>query len=81
MKYRASYGFSDPYANPYIQGFSLNGDILAIDDRYTIRFLVPKTGKELFNLPDECAAKFSPDGNILVTWCYQGDLKIWGVMP
>jgi WD40 repeat protein len=81
MKYQASYGFSDPYANPYIQGFSLNGDILAIDDRYTIRFLVPETGKELFNLPDECAAKFSPDGTILVTWCYQGDLKIWGVMP
>jgi WD40 repeat protein len=81
MAYVASYGFSDPYANPVPMGFSLNGDMLAIEDRYNIRFIIPDTGKELNNLADECEVKFSPDGKFLVTWCYQGDLKIWGVAP
>jgi len=81
MTYLASYGFSDPYVNPSPMGFSGANDLLAIEDRYNIRFLVPDRGKELMNLPDECAVKFSPNGSLLVTWCYQGDLKIWGVKP
>ena len=79
MIYQASYGFSDAYANPNPRGFSISGDLLAIEDRYNIRFLVPETGKELMNLANACDVKFSPNGKILVTWCYQGDLKIWGV--
>ena len=81
MIWRASYGFVDPFTNPNPRDFSLNGNVLAIEDRYNIRFLVPDTGEELFNLPNECDVKFSPNGNTLVTWCYQGDLKIWGIMP
>jgi WD40 repeat protein len=79
MTYLTSYGFSDPYAHPYTKDFSANGDILAIEDRYSIKLLVPETGRELLSLPEECELKFSPDGCILVTWCYQTDLKIWGV--
>jgi len=79
MTYLASYGFSDPYAQPEVRGFSRMGDILAIEDRYTIRFVVPESGKELLTLSDECDVKFSPDGYILVTWCTQSNLKIWGV--
>ncbi|OGN94100.1 MAG: hypothetical protein A2Z71_08025 [Chloroflexi bacterium RBG_13_50_21] len=81
MTYLASYGFSDPYMDPSPRGFSLANDILAIEDRYTIRFLVPESGKALLNLTDECEVKFSPNGSLLVTWCYQGDLKLWGIMP
>jgi WD40 repeat protein len=81
MTYLASYGFSDPYVDPSPRGFSRDGDLLAIEDRYTIRFLVPDRGKELLNLPNECEVKFSPNGSLLVTWCYQGDLKIWGIKP
>jgi WD40 repeat protein len=81
MIWRASYGFVDPFTNPNPRDFSLNGDVLAIEDRYNIRFLVPDTGEELFNLPNECDVKFSPNGSTLVTWCYQGGLKIWGIMP
>jgi WD40 repeat protein len=81
MTYLASYGFSDPYVDPSPMGFSGANDLLAIEDRYTVRFLVPDSGKELMNLPDECAVKFSPNGSLLVTWCYQGDLKIWEVRP
>jgi len=65
----ASYGFLDPYTDPNPRGFSLRGDILVIEDRYTIRFLVPESGEELYNLPDECEVKFSPHGTFLVTWC------------
>ena len=81
MAYVASYGYSDPYADPIPMGFSLSGDVLAVEDRYNIRFVIPDSGDELLNLPDECEVKFSPDGKFLVTWCYQGDLKIWGVTP
>ncbi len=81
MTYLASYGFSDPYVDPSPRGFSHDGDLLAIEDRYNIRFLVPDSGKELLNLPDECEVKFSPNGSLLVTWCYQGVLKIWGIKP
>jgi WD40 repeat protein len=82
MTWKASYGFFDPLTNPMPMDFSWShgGDLLALEDRYTIRFLVPETGKELFNLPDACAVRFSPNTTLLVTWCYQGDLKIWGIV-
>ncbi len=79
FSYLASYPFMDPESIPDTVEFSPAGDILAIEDKYSIHFLVPESGKELFVLPDECMVKFSPAGNLLVTWCYQGDLKIWGV--
>jgi WD40 repeat protein len=83
MTWKASYGFSDPLTDPMPMDFSWShgGDILALEDRYTIRFLVPDTGKELLNLPNACEVRFSPSATLLITWCYQGDLKIWGIMP
>jgi WD40 repeat protein len=81
MTYLTSYGISDPYDAPNPKGFSYNGDVLTIEDSSDIRFLVPETGKELLKLPNECNMKFSPNGKFLITWCYQGDLKIWGVKP
>lgn len=82
LTWKASYGFSDPFTDPIPVDFSWShgGDILALEDRYTIRFLVPLTGKELFNLPETCAVRFSPNVTLLVTWCYQGDLEIWGLL-
>jgi WD40 repeat protein len=81
LTYFSSYAFSDPYSNPRPSDFSLAGDVLAVEDRYTINFLQPETGLELLELPSECAVRFSPGGKLLVTWCYQAQLKIWGVIP
>jgi WD40 repeat protein len=81
MTWLNTIAFSDANANPYVQDFSIAGDVLAIDDRYTVHFIDPLTGNRLASLDNECSAKFSPDGKILLTWCYQSDLKIWGVMP
>ena len=83
MTWKASYGFSDIFTNPMPMDFSWSdgNKLLALEDRNTVRFLVAETGKELFSLPDACEVKFSPDAVILVSWCYQGDLKIWGVSP
>ena len=78
---RHSYGFADPYANPKPKDFSAGGEILAVEDRYDIVFSETNTGEALFTLPDECDLRFSPKGTVLVTWCYQGQLKIWGVTP
>jgi WD40 repeat protein len=82
MTWKASYGFSDPLTNPMPMDFSWSqgSKLLALVDRSTIRFLVAETGKELFNLPNACEVRFSPSATILVTWCYQGDLKIWGIV-
>jgi len=79
MTYRGSFTFVNPDADPDCLEFSLQGDILAIEDRYTIWFVVPESGLVLMNLPDVCMVKFSPTGNLLVTWCFQEELKIWGV--
>jgi WD40 repeat protein len=82
MTWKASYGFSDPFTNPMPMDFSWSqgSKILALEDRSTIRFLTAETGKELFSLPNACEVRFSPSATILVTWCYQGDLKIWGIV-
>jgi WD40 repeat protein len=82
MTWKASYGFSDPFTDPMPMDFSWSqgNKLLALEDRYTIRFLVAESGKELFSLPDTCEVRFSPSATILVTWCYQGDLKIWGII-
>lgn len=77
----SSYGSEDPYRTMKPRDFSLNGDILAVEDRYNIVFLETNTGEELFTLPNECDVRFSPQGTTLLTWCYQGELKIWGVIP
>jgi WD40 repeat protein len=81
MTWLNTIGFTDEYANPYIQDFSTSGDMLAYDDRNTIHFVDPLTGKNLGSLDGECYEKFSPNGKILLTWCSQSNLKIWGVMP
>jgi len=82
MTWKASYGFSDPFTDPMPMDFSWSqgSKLLALEDRSTIRFLIAETGKELFNLPNTCEVRFSPIATILVTWCYQGDLKIWGIV-
>ena len=77
----SSYGFADPYSNVNPRDFTLGGDILAVVDRNNIVFLETFTGEELFTLPSECDIRFSPNGPTLLTWCYQGELKIWGVIP
>jgi WD40 repeat protein len=76
---RNSVGSSDPYSNPKPRDFSRSGDILAVEDRNHIQFWDPITGVELASLPNECNVQFSPTGTILLTWCYQGDLKILGI--
>jgi WD40 repeat protein len=83
MTWKASYGFSDPFTHPMPMDFSWSqgNNLLALEDRYTIRFLVAETGKELYSLPDACEVRFSPGTTVLLTWCYQGDLKIWGILP
>ena len=75
------YGFDDPYSNVKPKDFSESGDLLAVEDRYDILFLDAMTGETLFDLPGECDVRFSPDGTTLFTWCYQGEMKIWGAMP
>lgn len=81
MTWKASYGFSDPLTDPVPTDFSWSegSELLALEDRYTIRFLVAETGKELLSLPEACDVRFSPNTTVIITWCYQGDLKIWGI--
>jgi WD40 repeat protein len=81
MTWKASYGFSDPLTDPIPTDFSWSegSQLLALEDRYTIRFLVAETGKELLSLPDTCDVRFNPNTTVIVTWCYQGELKIWGI--
>jgi WD40 repeat protein len=71
-------GFADPYRDVAPKSFSPDGSILAGEDRDAILFNKLDTGEQLYVLPDECDVRFSPTGRILITWCYQGDLKIWG---
>jgi WD40 repeat protein len=78
---RYSYGFENPYSNVKPKNFTQGGDILAVEDRNNIVFLKTNTGEELFTLPSECDIRFSPKGTTLITWCYQGEIKIWGVIP
>lgn len=78
---RSSYGFADPYSDVKPRSFSPNGDILAVEDRNNVIFLETDTGEELLSLPDACDARFSPEGTTLVTWCYQSEINMWGVIP
>jgi WD40 repeat protein len=78
---RSSYGFADPYTDVKPKGFSQGGDVLAVEDRNNIVFLEAMTGEELYVLPGECDTLFSPKGTTLITWCYQGEINIWGVIP
>jgi hypothetical protein len=55
--------------------------VLVVEDRYNIVFLETDSGRELLTLPGECEAHISPQGNILVTWCYQSEIRIWGATP
>jgi len=77
---RYSYTFSDPYRNAKPKSFSLDGNILVFEDRNNLVFIQSDTGRELTSLPSECDARFSPNGKYLLTWCYQGALRIWGVV-
>jgi len=63
----------------YLLDFSPDGGLLAVRHGYDIVFLDADDGQELFILPDECETTFSPTNYYLVTWCYQSDLKIWGI--
>ena len=76
-----SYGFKDPNRQVKPRAFTQDKQMLAAEDRYNIVFLETKTGEELFALPGECDLRFSPKGNTLITWCYQSEVKIWGVIP
>ena len=76
-----SFGFSDPYRQARPLAFSQDGQILAIEDRYNIVFLETSTGKELYALPGECEMRFSPLGDHLLTWCYQNEIQVFGVIP
>ena len=75
-----SYTFSDPYRNAKPKSFSLDGKILVFEDRYDLVFLQAETGVELTTLEGECDGRFLPSGKYLLSWCYQGALRIWGVV-
>jgi len=71
----------DIYSNGRPRSFSKDGRILIFSDSYKTVFLDVTTGEEIFALPDYGDGLFSPNGNIVLTWCYQCNLTIWGVNP
>ena len=78
---RGSFDNMDAYGNGRPRSFSKDGHILIGSDTYRTVFWEVATGKEIFNLSDYGYGIFSPAGNIVLTWCYQCNLAIWGVNP
>ena len=75
-----SYTFSDPYRNAIPKAFILDGKTLIFVDRNNMVFMNIQTGKDSFQLENECDLKISPQGTFLLTWCYQSKIKVWGVI-
>jgi hypothetical protein len=78
---RSSFDNMDEYGNGKPQSFSSDGRILIGSDSYRTVFWEVITGKEMLTLPNDGYGLFSPLGNMVLTWCYQCNLTIWGVKP
>jgi len=78
---RSSFDDMDEYGNGKPRSFSKDGRILIGSDTYSTVFWEPATGQEIFALPDYGYGIFSPSGNIVLTWCYQCNLAVWGITP
>ena len=71
----------DAYGNSKPRSFSKDGRILIGTDTNRTVFWEVATGQEIFALPDYGFGIFSPSGKIVLTWCYQCNLSVWGVNP
>ena len=78
---RYAFPFSDPYRNANPKSFTPDGNILVFEDRYNLVFMDISTAQEVLTLEHECDLRISPNGKNILTWCYQSELKIWGVVP
>lgn len=78
---RGSLDNMDTYGNGKPRSFSKDGRILIGSDTYRTVFWELATGKAILTLSDYGYGLFSPAGNIVLTWCYQCNLTVWGVNP
>ena len=78
---RGSFNNMDEYGSGRPQSFSKDGRILIGSDTYRTVFWEVATGKEIFARSDYGYGLFSPNGDIVLTWCYQCNLTVWGVNP
>jgi len=72
--------------NFYPQSFSKDGRIFIGSDGYSTVFWEVETGEVIYSMPDYGYGRFSPAGDLILSWVYTRDLTnrslvVWGVKP
>jgi WD40 repeat protein len=84
--WRARNSYTFERGNFYPQSFSKDGRIFIGSNGYSTVFWEVETGEVIYSMPDYGYARFSPAGDLILSWVYTRELTnrslvVWGVKP